>query len=171
MRSESLRRRAQNLTCTNSSISLSPSALQQSSEPTPPPPLQVPASLRHPALKDDEEDLDGSQAKDSALGSEGNHSDALDSDHPIAPIDEGDESKEDLQTRSTENKHEVSEETVTCPVGVGKDSGYSDSKTEDEYSVSVRPPQRETTARSPPPHRQVGQKGHKFRSKKIVTIS
>ncbi|XP_071542163.1 uncharacterized protein [Panulirus ornatus] len=122
MRSESLRRRAQNLTCggsSSSSLPLSPSALQQSSEPTPSPPLAVPASLQDPALKDDEEDLDGSQAKDSAIGSEGNHSDNLDSDHPIAPIDEGDESEE---RRRTERRPTI---TITTHHHPPKPSGIN----------------------------------------------
>ena len=96
MRSESLRRRAQNLACTNNSqLSLSPTALQQSSEPTPSHPLVVPESLQARALKEDDEDLDGSPAKDSALGSEDNRSDVLDSDHTISPIDEEHDTEED----------------------------------------------------------------------------
>lgn len=99
MRSESLRRRAQNLACTNNSqLSLSPTALQQSSEPTPSHPLVVPESLQEPALKEDDEYLDGSLAKDSALGSEDNRSDQLDSDHTISPIDEERDSGEDTTT-------------------------------------------------------------------------
>ena len=95
MRSESLRRRAQNLACTNNSqLSLSPTALQQSSEPTPCHPLVVPENLQEPALKEDDEYLDGSPAKDSALGSEDNRSDQLDSDH-ISPIDEEHDSEEE----------------------------------------------------------------------------
>lgn len=96
MRSESLRRRAQNLVCSNNSqLPLSPTALQQSSEPAPPRPLGVPETLPQPALKEDDEYLDGSPAKDSALGSEDNRSDQLDSDHTISPIDEEHDSESD----------------------------------------------------------------------------
>ncbi|XP_050712789.1 uncharacterized protein LOC126996421 isoform X2 [Eriocheir sinensis] len=100
MRSESLRRRAQNLACTNNSqLSLSPTALQQSSEPAPSRPLGVPETLPEPALKEDDEYLDGSPAKDSALGSEDNRSDQLDSDHTISPIDEEHDSENDKNVK------------------------------------------------------------------------
>nr|XP_027225831.1 uncharacterized protein LOC113817909 [Penaeus vannamei] len=98
MRTESLRRRAQNLTCSSTPLPLSPSALQQSSEPAPLPQLEVPVTLQQAALKEEEEDLDASQAKDSALGSEDNHSDAPDSDHAFSPIEESEEHDSEAKT-------------------------------------------------------------------------
>lgn len=83
----------------NSQLPLSPTALQQSSEPAPPRPLGVPETLPQPALKEDDEYLDGSPAKDSALGSEDNRSDQLDSDHAISPIDEENDSESDKNTK------------------------------------------------------------------------
>ncbi|XP_037790510.1 uncharacterized protein LOC119585850 [Penaeus monodon] len=98
MRTESLRRRAQNMTCSSSPLPLSPSALQQSSEPAPVPQLEVPVTLQQAPLKEEEEDLDASQAKDSALGSEDNHSDVPDSDHAFSPIEESEEHDGDART-------------------------------------------------------------------------
>ncbi|XP_063610539.1 uncharacterized protein LOC134784403 isoform X3 [Penaeus indicus] len=98
MRTESLRRRAQSMTCGTSPLPLSPSALQQSSEPAPVPQLEVPVTLQQAALKEEEEDLDASQAKDSALGSEDNHSDVPDSDHAFSPIEESEEHDSEAKT-------------------------------------------------------------------------
>ncbi|XP_042865367.1 uncharacterized protein LOC122248975 isoform X2 [Penaeus japonicus] len=98
MRTESLRRRAQNMSCSSTPLPLSPSALQQSSEPAPLPQLEVPVTLPPAALKEEEEDLDASQAKDSALGSEDNHSDVPDSDHAFSPIEESEEHDSEAKT-------------------------------------------------------------------------
>lgn len=130
MRSESLRRRSQNMTCTTSPLPLSPSALQQSSEPTPSLPLEVPVSLQQPLLKQ-EEDLDGSQAKDSALGSEENHSDH-DTDHLISPIDEEVELDEELRNE-TKNEQDRTEGLAT-----DLDKEEVDNRSEDQKVVKTK---------------------------------
>lgn len=140
MRSESLRRRAQNLACTsNTQITLSPTALQQSSEPAPSRPLGVPETLQGSALKEDDEYLDGSPAKDSALGSEDNRSDQLDSDHTISPIDEEHDSENEKNTRKREKRNDeeaVSKSKNSC---VAKKEGQVSPK--QKKGVTIMTPQ------------------------------
>ncbi|KAK7078768.1 hypothetical protein SK128_015064 [Halocaridina rubra] len=98
MRSESLRRRAQqSLSGMTNPLPLSPAALQQSSEPAQHPQLSVQPALRPTVLKEEERDLDGFLSKDSALGSEDNHSEECESDQTISPNDEGPESDSDME--------------------------------------------------------------------------
>ncbi|XP_069954669.1 uncharacterized protein [Cherax quadricarinatus] len=159
MRSESLRRRTQNLSCSGSSLPLSPSALQQSSEPTPSPHLEVQVSLPEPALKQDEEDSGDSRPKNST--SEQNPPVGIDSDRMISPINEEDESDEDLGKK--ENDNDISEGSVVSVDDGGKDSGFSDKKSEDEDGVPVKHVKKEVTMS---PQTQAKQKSQKLRIKK-----
>ncbi|MPC21610.1 hypothetical protein E2C01_014600 [Portunus trituberculatus] len=161
MRSESLRRRAQNLACTNNSqLSLSPTALQQSSEPTPSHPLVVPESLQARALKEDDEDLDGSPAKDSALGSEDNRSDVIDSDHTISPIDEEHDTEEDSAAASPdEPKDGTGMKINNGSILPRKEVGQVSPK--NKKGVTILTPQQTK--------RQDYRKGSKF-NKKVTTI-
>ncbi|KAG0724935.1 hypothetical protein GWK47_039553 [Chionoecetes opilio] len=140
MRSESLRRRAQNLACTtNSQLSLSPTALQQSSEPTPSRPLVVPESLQEAALKEDDEYLDGSPAKDSALGSEDNRSDLLDSDHIISPIDEEHDSEGDAPAAAPKRRNGVAPRSIRVSPVTVKEEGQVSPK--QKKGVTIMTPQ------------------------------
>ncbi|XP_063885693.1 uncharacterized protein LOC135114015 isoform X2 [Scylla paramamosain] len=161
MRSESLRRRAQNLACTNNSqLSLSPTALQQSSEPTPSHPLVVPESLQARALKEDDEDLDGSPAKDSALGSEDNRSDAIDSDHTISPIDEEHDTEEDTTAAAAdETKNGTGMKINNASAFPRKEVGQVSPK--NKKGVTILTPQQTKS--------QGYRKGNKF-NKKVTTI-
>lgn len=164
MRSESLRRRAQNLACTNNSqLSLSPTALQQSSEPTPSHPLVVPESLQERALKEDDEDLDGSPAKDSALGSEDNRSDVLDSDHTISPIDEEHETEDDAAAAAAAASGELKNST-----GMKINNGSTFPRKE-VGQVSPKNKKGVTILTPQPTKSQAYRKGNKF-NKKVTTI-
>lgn len=160
MRSESLRRRAQNLACTNNSqLSLSPTALQQSSEPTPSHPLVVPESLQEPALKEDDEYLDGSPAKDSALGSEDNRSDQLDSDHTISPIDEEHDTEEDATIAAAVSKNDTYKKSKSAsPVAIKQEGQVSPKQ---KKGVTIMTPQ--------PTQNHSYKKGSKF-NRKFTTI-
>nr|XP_045621259.1 uncharacterized protein LOC123772230 [Procambarus clarkii] len=163
MRSESFRRRTQNLTCGNSSLPLSPSALQQSSEPTPSHPLGVvpPAGLQEAAPKEDE-DSDDSHPENNVLISKENPTSRADADRTILPIDEEEESDEDSKGKKDPD-HDISEDSIASLDEGGKDSGFSDKRSEDEDhgGLPERPPlKKEVTIAaesSPPLHK------HKFK--------
>lgn len=161
MRSESLRRRAQNLACTNNSqLSLSPTALQQSSEPAPSHPLVVPESLQEAALKEDDEYLDGSPAKDSALGSEDNRSDQLDSDPTISTIHEEHDSEEDAATTTAQPRNGRDTKNKSANLVTVKEEGQ------------IPPKQKKgVTIMTPQPTKNHGYKKVNKLNKKVMTIS
>ncbi|XP_042231671.1 uncharacterized protein LOC121872724 isoform X2 [Homarus americanus] len=167
MRSESLRRRAQNMTCNNSSHPLSPSALQQSSEPTPSPPLEVPASLQEPALREEEEDLDDSPSKNNALANKKTPAYNADSDRTISPIEE--ELSDVDVTNKKENDHDASEGSITSFDESSKDSGFSDKKSEDEDPVLVKQPKKGVTIMTPTSPGQTKNKNKKIGDKKLFS--
>lgn len=79
----------------------------------------------------------------------------------ISPINEEDESDEDLGKK--ENDNDISEGSVVSVDDGGKDSGFSDKKSEDEDGVPVKHVKKEVTMS---PQTQAKQKSQKLRIKK-----